>query len=54
LNLGIYYMQGGGFSVSGQGSVTGIGVLIVNAPAASTDTISFTGLVGRYLTSCAS
>ena len=26
---GVYYMNGGGFTVSGQGSVTGAGVLIV-------------------------
>jgi hypothetical protein len=40
---GLYYMNGGGFTVSGQGSVTGTGVLIVNAPKASTDVISITG-----------
>ena len=40
---GIYYMKGGGFSVTGQGSITGSGVMIVNAPATPSDTISFTG-----------
>ena len=40
---GIYYMKGGGFSVTAHGSVTGTGVLIVNAPTASTDAISITG-----------
>ena len=40
---GIYYMKGGGFSVTGQGSITGSGVMIVNAPATSSDTINFTG-----------
>src|SRR5262249_40605134 len=39
---GVYYMQGGGFTVSGKGSVTGTGVLLVNAPAASSDVISVT------------
>jgi hypothetical protein len=45
LNPGVYYMQGGGFTVSGEGSVTdnGLGVLIVNAPAKASDTISLTG-----------
>jgi hypothetical protein len=38
---GIYYMQGGGFSISGKGAVTGTGVMIVNAPKHSWDTISF-------------
>ena len=42
LNPGIYYMQGGGFSVSGHISVTGNGVLIVNAPNTSSDVISIT------------
>jgi hypothetical protein len=40
---GVYYMNGGGFVVSGLGSVTGTGVLIVNAPQAPTDVISITG-----------
>jgi hypothetical protein len=42
---GIYYLQGGGFSVSGQATVTdnGLGVLLYNAPAKSSDGISFTG-----------
>jgi hypothetical protein len=29
---GVYYMQGGGFSFSGQGSLTALGVMIYNAP----------------------
>src|SRR5205085_9472529 len=29
---GIYYLQGGGFSVTGQGSASGDGVMIYNAP----------------------
>jgi hypothetical protein len=40
---GIYYMNGGGFSVSGQGSVTGTHVLIVNAPLGPSDSISLSG-----------
>jgi PKD repeat protein len=43
LSPGVYYMKGGGFSASGQATVTGTGVLLVNAPAAATDTISITG-----------
>src|SRR4029077_2272667 len=45
LASGIYYFQGGGFMVSGQATVTdnGQGVLLYNAPAKSTDGISFTG-----------
>jgi len=40
---GIYYMDGGGFSFSGTGSLTALGVLIVNAPQSNSDTISITG-----------
>jgi hypothetical protein len=40
---GVYYMQGGGFKVSGTGSVAGTGVLLVNAPAGPGDVISITG-----------
>jgi hypothetical protein len=40
---GVYYMNGGGFSVAGQGSVSGDGVTIYNAPAKRSDGISFTG-----------
>src|SRR5439155_23844770 len=32
LKPGIYYMDGGGFSFSGQGSLTATGVMIYNAP----------------------
>jgi hypothetical protein len=41
---GVYFMQGGGFTVSGKGSVTdnGAGVLLVNAPAGPGDVISIT------------
>ena len=40
---GVYYMEGGGFSVAGSASVTGAGVLLVNAPSISTDSVSFSG-----------
>jgi hypothetical protein len=46
LNLapGIYYMDGGGFSFSGQGSLSGQGVMIYNAPGnGNSDGISVTG-----------
>lgn len=39
---GIYYMQGGGFTVTGQGSVSGSGVLLVNA-GGSAGPIALTG-----------
>jgi len=39
LNAGIYYLEGGGFSSSG--NVTGSGVMLYNAPNSSSDTISF-------------
>jgi hypothetical protein len=40
---GIYYMDGGGFSFSGTGSLTANGVMIVNAPQSNSDVISITG-----------
>jgi Flp pilus assembly protein TadG len=40
---GIYYMDGGGFSMSGQGDLYAAGVMIFNAPKSSSDTISITG-----------
>ena len=40
---GIYYMDGGGFSFSGTGSLSALGVLIVNAPQSNSDTVSITG-----------
>jgi hypothetical protein len=40
---GIYYMDGGGFSFSGTGSLTAPGVMIVNAPKSNSDVISITG-----------
>ena len=43
LDPGIYYMDGGGFSLGGQGSLSGSGVLIFNAPQSNSDTISISG-----------
>ncbi len=43
LSPGVYYMQGGGFSWGGQGSLTGTGVMIYNAPDSNSDAISLTG-----------
>jgi hypothetical protein len=40
---GIYYMEGGGFSFSGTGSLTAPGVMIVNAPQSNADVIGVTG-----------
>jgi hypothetical protein len=60
LEPGVYYLQGGGFTVSGQATVTdnGQGVLLYNAPANSSDgitisgqaTVSLTGLSAAQLT----
>jgi hypothetical protein len=43
LQPGIYYLDGGGFAFSGQGSLTGNGVMIYNAPRGNTDSISVNG-----------
>jgi len=43
LEPGVYYLEGGGLSVVGSGSITGSGVLLINAPSKSTDSISLTG-----------
>jgi hypothetical protein len=40
---GIYYMEGGGFSFSGQGSLTGTGVMIYNAAQSNSDNFTITG-----------
>ena len=40
---GIYYMNGGGFSVTGNGSVTGSGVLIYNLGQTACAAVSFSG-----------
>ena len=46
---GVYVMEGGGFSVTGQASVTGSGVVIINAPGGPSDTISVSGQGTVYL-----
>jgi hypothetical protein len=43
LSPGIYVMEGGGFAVDGQGSVTGSGVVIINIPGGPGDAISVSG-----------
>ena len=43
LNPGIYYMNGGGFSMSGSGNLTGTGVMIYNYPQSNSDTVSISG-----------
>ena len=40
---GIYYMDGGGFSVGGGGTLTGTGVMIYNAPQSNSDKIDLAG-----------
>jgi hypothetical protein len=40
---GIYYMDGGGFSVGGQGNLVANGVMIYNDPKAHSDAISISG-----------
>jgi hypothetical protein len=41
---GIYYMQGGGFSFTGQGSFTGNGVMIYTDPQSTSDVVNINGL----------
>jgi Flp pilus assembly protein TadG len=40
---GNYYMDGGGFTMSGQGNLFAAGVMIFNAPKSNSDVISITG-----------
>jgi hypothetical protein len=40
---GVYYMDGGGFSFSGQGDLTAQGVMIFNAPTKSSEVVSISG-----------
>jgi hypothetical protein len=49
---GIYYLQGGGLTVSGKATVTdnGLGVLLYNAPARSSDGITVGGQAAVSLT----
>jgi Flp pilus assembly protein TadG len=41
---GIYYMDGGGFSFTGQGNLLAAGVMIYNAPQKSNDIVNIQGL----------
>ncbi len=43
LASGIYYLQGGGLSETGNVSLTGSGVMLYNAPNTSSDTVNLTG-----------
>ena len=43
LEPGIYYMEGGGFNWGGQGSLTGVGVMIYNKPSSVSDKIDLSG-----------
>src|SRR5207247_951230 len=40
---GIYYMDGGGFSFTGQGNLTAPGVMIFNAPKSNSDVVNIQG-----------
>src|SRR5207248_2527103 len=40
---GIYYMDGGGFSFTGQGGMSASGVMIYNAPQSNSDNVSING-----------
>ena len=40
---GIYYLDGGGFSYTGQGSLTGTGIMFFNAPHSNSDVINISG-----------
>jgi Flp pilus assembly protein TadG len=43
MNPGIYIMDGGGFSFTGLGSLSAIGVMIVNRPSKSSDIVNING-----------
>lgn len=47
---GIYYMDGGGFSFSGQGNLVANGVMIFNAPSGPSDNITLSGSNGGSVT----
>lgn len=40
---GIYYMENGGFSFTGQGSLTATGVMVYTSPNSNSDTVSING-----------
>src|SRR5262249_55600643 len=43
MNPGVYYMSGGGFAYSGSGNLQGAKVMIYNAPATNSDTVTIAG-----------
>jgi hypothetical protein len=47
---GIYYMDGGGFSMTGQGNLLANGVMIFNAPQQSSDVVNISGSNGGSVT----
>ena len=47
---GIYYIDGGGFSFSGQGNLVAQGVMIFNAPKSASDKITLSGSNGGSVT----
>ena len=47
---GIYYMDGGGFSMTGQGNLIALGVMIFNAPKQPSDCINISGSNGGSVT----
>ena len=47
---GIYYMNGGGFSFTGQGSLNAQGVMIFNAPQSNSDVVNINGSGSVILT----
>ena len=47
---GIYYMDGGGFSMTGQGNLFAEGVMIYSDPKTSSDAISISGSNGGSVT----
>lgn len=47
---GIYYMDGGGFSMTGQGNLIASGVMIYNAPEQPSDVINISGSNGGSVT----
>src|SRR6185503_20254703 len=47
---GIYYMDGGGFSMTGQGNLIANEVMIFSAPNQSSDTINISGSNGGSVT----
>ena len=50
LSPGVYYLEGGGLQVTNSATITGTGVLIVNAPAGPNDSISVSGNASVTLT----